>query len=460
MAAAADQNGGSNVAVVTVTSTRPVAPAKNRCALSTFDLPYITFYYNQKLLLYRAPAADFPDAVARMTAALADALRVFYPLAGRIRQDAADGGLAIEGDDGAEVIEAEAEAVAVDDLAGGDCRDEAEKVMQRLVPYTAVMNLEGLRRPLLAVQFTKLKDGLAVGCAFNHAVLDGTSTWHFMSSWAELCRNGGNNGSKSSVTVSLPPVLDRSLARSVRVRLDLPASAEAHEKTDPNGPKPALVARVFSFPESTVARIKASANAALPPGAKPFSTFQSLGAHIWRAVSRARGLGPADITAFAVFADCRARLDPPLPPAYFGNLIQAVFTGMPAGMLLGGPPELAAGLLQKAIDEHDAAAVVRRLEEYEAAPKLFHYSDAGPNCVAVGSSPRFKVYDVDFGFGRPQRVRSASNNKFDGMVYLYPGRGGDGGIDVELALQPEPMHRLEKDDDFFLRQAQPQTAAA
>ena len=128
----------------------------------------------------------------------------------------------------------------------------------------------------------------------------------------------------------------------------------------------------------------------------------------------------------------------------------AVFTGVPAGMLLGGPPELAAGMLQKAIGEHDAAAVTRRLDEYEAAPKLFHYSDAGPNCVAVGSSPRFRVYDVDFGFGRPERVRSGGNNKFDGMVYLYPGRGGDsGGIDVELALQPEPMQRLEKDEEFL-----------
>ncbi|RCV32356.1 hypothetical protein SETIT_6G252400v2 [Setaria italica] len=454
----AAENGSSSSAdetsTVTVTGTRTVAPAKSRCALATFDLPYITFYYNQKLLLYRAAAAgplDFPDAVARMTAALADALRVFNPLAGRIRQDA-DGALAVEGDEGAEVLEAEAQGVAVDDLARGDCDEEAQRVMQRLVPYTGVMNLEGLRRPLLAVQFTKLKDGLAVGCAFNHAVLDGTSTWHFMSYWAELSRTGGG---KEASSQQLPPqpIHERSLARSVRVRLDLPESAEAHEKTDPNGPKKALVARVFSFPEPSVARIKAAANAALPPGAKPFSTFQSLGAHIWRAVSRARGLGPADITAFAVFADCRARLDPPLPPAYFGNLIQAVFTGVPAGMLLGGPPELAAGLLQKAIDDHDAAAVTRRLEEYEAAPKLFHYSDAGPNCVAVGSSPRFKVYDVDFGFGRPERVRSGGNNKFDGMVYLYPGRGGEGGIDVELALQPEPMQRLEKDADFLLLSA-------
>jgi BAHD acyltransferase len=152
---AAENGSGSSIStkeqvVVTVTGSRTVSPAKSRCALATFDLPYITFYYNQKLLLYRT-ALDFPDAVARIAAALSDALRVFYPLAGRIRQDA-DGALAVEGDEGAEVLEAEAVGVAVDELAGGDCGEEAERVMQQLVPYTGVMNLEGLRRPLLAVQ--------------------------------------------------------------------------------------------------------------------------------------------------------------------------------------------------------------------------------------------------------------------------------------------------------------------
>lgn len=51
----------------------------------------------------------------------------------------------------------------------------------------------------------------------------------------------------------------------------------------------------------------------------------------------------------------------------------------------------------------------------------------------MGSSSRFKVYGVDFGFGRPERVRSGGN-KFDSMVYLYLGCGGEGGIDVEMAL--------------------------
>ena len=47
---------------------------------------------------------------------------------GRICQDA-DNTLAVEGAEGAEVMEARAEGVAVDKLAGGNCGDEAERVV-------------------------------------------------------------------------------------------------------------------------------------------------------------------------------------------------------------------------------------------------------------------------------------------------------------------------------------------
>ena len=80
------------------------------------------------------------------------------------------------------------------------------------------------------------------------------------------------------------------------------------------------------------------------------------------------------------------------------------------------------GLLQKAIEEHEATAVTRRLEEYDAVPKLFHYSDAGPNCVAVGNSPCFRVHDVNFGFGWPERSqRRQQEVGRDGVP--VPGRG-------------------------------------
>lgn len=294
-----------------------------------------------------------------------------------------------------------------------------------------------------ATQLTKLKDGLAIGCAFNHAILDGTSTWHFMSSWAEIC-----NGSKS---ISAEPFLDRTQARNTRVKLDLsppPSNGDAssNAKADPN-----LRERVFRFSEAAIDKIKSTINANAPSdGSKPFSTFQSLSVHIWRHVTKARHLKPEDYTVFTVFADCRKRVDPPMPDTYFGNLIQAVFTVTAAGLLSANSPEFGASMIQKAIEAHNSKAIDERNKEWEKSPKIFEFKDAGVNCVAVGSSPRFRVYEVDFGWGKPEGVRSGSNNRFDGMVYLYQGKSGGRSIDVEISLEAPTMEKLEKDESFVL----------
>lgn len=273
-----------------------------------------------------------------------------------------------------------------------------------------------------------------------------------MSSWAEIC-----SGSDS---ISVPPFLERTNARNTRVKLDLTLPPDPHassngESKEPlpssNGdakPGPQLREKVFKFSESAIDKIKSRVNQF--SGSKPFSTFQSLSAHIWRHVTIARDLKPDDYTVYTVFADCRKRVDPPMPESYFGNLIQAIFTVTGAGLLLANSPEFGAATIQKAIESHDAKAIEERNKEWESAPKIFQFKDAGVNCVAVGSSPRFKVYEVDFGWGKPEGVRSGGNNRFDGMVYLYQGKSGGRSIDVEITLKNSAMERLEKDDEFLL----------
>ena len=82
-----------------------------------------------------------------------------------------------------------------------------------------------------------------------------------------------------------------------------------------------------------------------------------------------------------------------MPESYFGNLIQAIFAGTAAGLLLMNPPEFGVGMILKAIVSHDAAAIDQRNKEWESAAKIFQFKDAGMNCVAEGSSPRFEVYE-------------------------------------------------------------------
>ncbi|GJN35113.1 hypothetical protein PR202_gb23851 [Eleusine coracana subsp. coracana] len=55
----------------------------------------------------------------------------------------------------------------------------------------------------------------------------------------------------------------------------------------------------------------------------------------------------------------------------------------------------------------------------------------------------FDMYGCDFGWGKALAARSGRANKCDGKASLYPGR--DGGIDVEVALLPDHMAALERD---------------
>ncbi|CAK7337331.1 unnamed protein product [Dovyalis caffra] len=410
---------------------------RRECQLITFDLPYIAFYYNQKLLVYKG--TEYEDMVGKLKDGLGVVLEDFYQLAGKLGKDE-DWVFRVEYDDdmdGVEVLEANAEWISVEDLTV----EEGTSTLKELLPYNGILNSEGLHRPLLSVQLTKLRDGLAMGLAFNHAILDGTSTWHFMSSWAQIC--------SGLPSISVLPFLDRTKARNTKVKLQL--SPPEQDPSSNGAIDPPLRERVFKFSESAIDKIKSELNSNPPSdGAKPFSTFQSLSVHIWRHVTKARQLKPDDCTVFTVFADCRKRVDPPMPESYFGNLIQAIFTATAAGLLSANPPEFGASLIQKAIEMHDAKAIDERNKQFESSPKIFQFKDAGVNCVAVGSSPRFPVYEVDFGWGKPETVRSGINNRFDGMVYLYQGKSGGRSIDVEISLEAAAMEKLEKDKEFLL----------
>nr|ABK24638.1 unknown [Picea sitchensis] len=416
----------------------PAQPSDQKyCDLITFDLPYVTFHYNQKIMLYPSPSQGFASVVESLQKGLSEALVHFYPLAGRLCMDE-DGILKVDCNGaGVDFIEASSD-VGLADLT--DC-DSSSDVMQGLVPYADTLNLDGFFLPMVGVQVTKLSDGVVIGIAINHLIVDGYSTWHFMSSWAELCRG--------SSVICLPPSHDRAVARNTKVKLNIdPPTRDSYVNGTKTEKRPPLRSKIFHFSKKMMDEIKAAANKNRE--GKPFSCFQALGAHLWQGVTRARKLAPEDITVFTLFIDCRTRIDPPLPRSYFGNAIQGIYGFTAVGLLLSNGPSFAANMLQQVIDSHGAKAIKQKNEEWEKNPKLYGFSDAGMNCVTVGSSPRFEVYENDFGWGRPVRVRSGCNNKFDGMVYLYPGQEGGGSVDVEIALLPETMDILESDPEFLL----------
>lgn len=148
---AASENGGQTLKVK-VTSQIQVKPnkkiGKKQCQLITFDLPYLAFYYNQKLLFYKG--TEFDKIVEKLKNGLEVVLGEFYQLAGKLGKDE-DGVFRIEYDDemnGVEVVEALAEEISISHLLV----EEGTNTLKELIPYNGVLNLEGTQRPLLSIQ--------------------------------------------------------------------------------------------------------------------------------------------------------------------------------------------------------------------------------------------------------------------------------------------------------------------
>lgn len=144
---------GLKVKIIGKSHVKPLKKlGKKECQLVTFDLPYLAFYYNQKILLYGDNGGEvrFPEMVEKLKDSLETVLEPFHQLAGRLGKDE-DGIFRVEYDDdmeGVEVAEAVAEDVSIADLVA----EEGTATFKELLPYNGILNLEGLHRPLLAVQ--------------------------------------------------------------------------------------------------------------------------------------------------------------------------------------------------------------------------------------------------------------------------------------------------------------------
>lgn len=98
---------------------------------------------------------------------------------------------------------------------------------------------------------------------------------------------------------------------------------------------------------------------------------------------------------------------------------------------------------------HDNSRVRQVVKDWERDPRCFPLGNFDGAMITMGSSPRFPMYDNDFGWGRPVAVRSGKANKFDGKISAFPGPELGGSVDLEVVLSAETMASLEADTEFM-----------
>ncbi|XP_044430260.1 phenolic glucoside malonyltransferase 1-like [Triticum aestivum] len=406
-------------------------------------------------LFHRAHEHDDDDdagtLLSNLQDSLSEALRSFYPLAGRLCLTPGTSNrheLHYQPGDGVSFTVAEYDHVGVGELA----TDEPTE-LARSAPLVPRLPEGGA---VLALQVNLLRrGGLAVGVTVHHAACDGACSTHFLHTWAWAA------ASRGATIAPEPPVIGRTFIRDRDDLYDAFATPRPYRDRDgkllrsPDAVVDKLLA-TFVLSEDLLRNIKGTvageaARRGLSPLPPPTTSTVATYGFIWHCYYRAkesRAGGGNDDRAYAVFAaDHRARLDPPVPATYLGNCLGLCFaTGSKKEITTAGAGGLlaACSAVAAAIDQATRprggdggwgswdACLERVVEAYGAGVPL-----------TLAGSPRFRVYDVDFGFGRPAKVDIVSVAR-TGAMSVAEGRGGAGGTEVGISLPPDGMRRFRR----------------
>ncbi|CAL5036694.1 unnamed protein product [Urochloa decumbens] len=471
---------GSRVRVLAVTHVRPAEtsnpPPHDAIKLSLFDTLFLPLTPIQRLFFYDGDdLPPFPDMLLTLKSSLAATLAVFTPLAGRVAVTSSSSGddVAIDCSDGAvsrgvRFVEVEYAGTAADVRRLARAAEHDAEAYAQLAP---AIEVGALPAPALAVQVTKpataAADGavvgaVVVGVTMNHVVADGQAFWEFIRAWAAAAARGGD-----STEIVAPPTFDRAAINrhpkaeeASREFLRALAPALPKVNTFPKPDNALQRRRTYLLSASQIRSLKhrislhingANASASTVPAAAavnpPTSTYAAVASLVWASAVRAKNaLTDATADAYLMFAaDCRARLRPPLPAAFFGNCAKSCYARATVGELRDGSSGGESSLA------HAAASVREAVREQLADPtgdadRWMERHGALPwdRTVQVGASNRFAAYETDFGWGAPSRVELASVFAREFMAVVG---APEGAVQVSVALDRD---RIDGFEDSFM----------
>ncbi|KAL3613122.1 hypothetical protein CASFOL_043036 [Castilleja foliolosa] len=177
------------------------------------------------------------------------------------------------------------------------------------------------------------------------------------------------------------------------------------------------------------------------------SSFTVACAHLWTCLARSAAAAGEEVAAddepkYLCFgADCRGRLDPPLPNAYFGNCLAFVVAESSNKKLIRGRDGLLAAV--KAIKEAVQTAVGSQNEIMDSSLesfKQFTKKVGKKKMHLVAGSPSMDLYSVDFGWGRPIHIGDVHDRL--GVSFLFKSRESEGGLEFGMSMEKVKMDKF------------------
>ncbi|CAN4075815.1 unnamed protein product [Withania somnifera] len=274
----------------------------------------------------------------------------------------------------------------------------------------------------------------------SHCIGDGTSFWHFFNSWSELSR-----GLK---IISKIPILERYFPEEMNIPIHLPLKLDDDKLFDEKIQVPLTITRIFHLTKESIAKLKSKANSQM--SVQSISSLQAFLAHLWRSIIRHCNLDAHEEVAIILPIGTRSRLNPPLPEEYFGNAIHVKLVKTSTGELLKNGLGWAAMEINKMVTSQNSEQVMQIYKEWVENPVIYKKSLVFSRNIKliVSSSPKYNIYGIDFGWGKPVAVRSGMAGSNDGIIRLFPG-ANQGSVDIEVCILSETLQALENDQEFM-----------
>jgi trichothecene 3-O-acetyltransferase len=319
------------------------------------------------------------------------------------------------------------------------------------------------------VQANLIQGGLIVALYLHHSVADGTSIALLLVPITEVPLSS-SHGVQSLPTVT---AAESRMREGLSVTNGVSANPTLHPEWDspyarakqPASP-PVAVSRVFSFCENQLDKFKNALIQALDAKIQDHSRFLStqdcLAALIWTSVTKARARkadSPATMhSILAMPVNIRTKVDPPLPPSYFGNACSLKLIALPFSRLLCNLDDIPAICLVASairneiakVDDSYARSAIAYINSCEDVRETnLAALDLETDLIYTNlSALPMEESDLGLGLGVPQWVRKPSTKPQGPGCIVLPKRVEQGLWEVMVQLEHRDMEGLLGDEGF------------
>ncbi|XP_073146654.1 malonyl-coenzyme:anthocyanin 5-O-glucoside-6'''-O-malonyltransferase-like [Henckelia pumila] len=422
------------------------------------DIPWLIFHPIRRLLFYDTTASKsgfLETHIPRLKQSLSLTLKHYIPLAGNILY------LLIPPSEKPRFRYVVGDSVSLtvsestndfDRLVGYGARD-ADQFYDYVPQIPPVKDEPEFKIvPVLAVKVTLFPGrGICVGIANSHGIGDGSSIVRFIKAWASTNKFEGSDEELLIHAGKYAPCFDRKFIKD-------PSGIDAifwdQMKHVPiltsTFPLPTgKVRATYILDEADIKKLKDLVLSKTPRLAY-LSSFVVASAYLWCNIVKSGDVIGEEVdesrAEYLVFSvDLRARVDPPVPENYLGNCLAPGVAKVGHGVLVGNEgfflaAEAIADIIQNMAN--NKGQVLKSAENWLSDFKKMR----GGGFLGVSGSPKFDLYDMDFGWGKARKVEVASIDGENHSMSMCKARDCEKGIEIGLSL---PSPRMEAFANLF-----------